>query len=144
MTDTNNDLFPDTDTIVTTDPDDDGPERDESPPDRIHAWWEACVEDAHTIPEAFTQPASLIEVWDYARQAAFTTSADGGAVRRLNIGWAAVTLPVVAVALLAVWALPRFGRAVAFAVAALVIGTGVSFIPLVGALVPDVLNITAW
>jgi len=144
MTHADIDRNPDTDTIITTDPDEEGFEHHDPPLDRFHEWWEVCVEDAHTIPEAFTQPASLIEVWDYARQAAFTTRTDGGPVRRLNIGWAAVTLPLVALALLAVWALPRFGRSVAFWAAALVIGTGVSFIPIVGALVPDVLNVTAW
>lgn len=137
---------PDLPEAIGTDQAEPGQTADEAPPaDRLHQWWAACVKDASTIPEAFTRPASLIEVWDYARTAAFTTADEGqGLVRKVNVGWAAVSIPFVALWMLLAWAQPRPLRAVAVAAAAVLIGTGVSFIPVLGWLVPGFLNVTTW
>lgn len=122
---------------------------DPPPPDeqrgRLRIWWDRCIAEGRTIPEAFTHPQNLMQVWEYAKTAAFTTATDGqGLVRNLNVAWAWLMTPFIAATLLALWALPRFGRAVVFTACTLIISTGVAQIPAIGWLVPGVLNITRW
>lgn len=128
---------------------------DPEPPDRpapqaaapagLRAWWDAAVREGRTVPEAFAAPANLLEIWDYAKAAAFTTRTDGrGVVRVANRAWAVATMPFSALLLTALWALPRPARFVAFAVTLLLFGTVAARIPVLGWLVPPLLDVTAW
>ena len=116
----------------------------DAPANPVRRWWDTCKTEAHTIPEAFTTPPNLMDAWTYARRAAFTTRDDAGLLRKLNIAWAAIATGIAAPLLAALWAVQRFGRAVVFIVCLLLIGTGLAQIPVLGAIVPNFLNITAW
>ena len=93
--------------------------------------------------EAITSPRTPMQVMAHARTGAWCAS-ENAAKRWVGHG-RAIAVTAVAVACDGVkWAVQRPARLAAVFVFASLIGTGLAQLPVLGALVPDLFNLTAW
>lgn len=93
--------------------------------------------------KAIRNPRTPAEIWEHARSSS-STSADSEVKQRAATVRAVVaTVPAIAIDLVA-WSTQRFTRFAVVTTSAVLIGTGIAQIPVIGELVPTIVNITAW
>lgn len=113
-------------------------------PGRVRVWFERAAEDGKTLPEAITDPQTPIQIWAHARKGAWTTHGEDSPGRLFATGWAAAAVGVAVVCDSVKWSVQRPTRFFTVAVFTVLIGTAVAQVPVLGAIVPDLFNITAW
>lgn len=117
----------------------------DAPPGRVRVWFEKAAEDGKTLPEAITNPQTPMQIWAHARKGAWTTRDEDSPVRIPATVWAGlVAVPVAVFADFVKWAAQRPSRFVTVAVFTLLIGTALAQVPVVGWLVPNLINVTSW
>ena len=112
---------------------------------RFTEWLDRVIDDCKTLPEAITHPRSALETLRYAREGKWTTAKPGkGWLRAGATAWAYFAVGVGILLDTIKWSLGTFPRFVVSGASAVLIGTAVAHIPVVGAIVPNLVNITAW
>lgn len=92
---------------------------------------------------AVRNPRTATQVWVHAQSGRWST-ASSPVKRGCAVGRAVVVTAVAGAIDLAAWSFQRFTRLVTVTTATVLIGTAAAQIPIVGDLVPSLINITAW
>lgn len=105
------------------------------------AKWVACPTVG--LGQAINHPRTPGELWARIRTSEWGISAHP-VQRYAATGWAAVVTAFAVVGDTTKWVTQRFTRLCTVTAAALLIGTGIAQVPVLGGLIPTLLNITAW
>ncbi|MFC7344615.1 hypothetical protein [Saccharopolyspora griseoalba] len=120
-----------------------GPDTRPDPMELAKQLWQVVIEDFKTWPQAVRSPAEMTK---HANEGEYTTVKQGhpSLLRKINKTWTAIMKWPTALALIIVGSWQSAARFLVFWPTVLVVMTGLAHVPLIGALVPDSLNIAAW